>query len=390
MLHGLTPDWSKINRSLYGQISLQTTVSCPSVNSLSVDCESRFLLSGGADSSINLWELKLDSSKGKTIPKTIGKILPKKGHVFGVSAIEWWPFDNGMFVTSSFDGTIKVWDTNTLSYAYSFEMGNSRLYTLDISQTSQHSLVACGGDISGVRLLDLRSTAAAHTLHGHQGSVMSIKWSPVDEYIVCTGGNDGTARIWDIRQSRSCLVSLDRENIGDRPSRNPLQYRKAHRSTVNGLCWFPRGDYLVTAGTDEKLLLWSLHSPSGRNMLVNFGPLIRNNHTQTLNPVISPKEDLSLPYLFFPSENGEIYMFQAGDGRLVKRLTRGVYCQRSTCIISRGPGTYQYISGCQDGSISIWGLGPEEEKRENDLYCKKSESVESSQTLGQLQVPNFS
>jgi DNA excision repair protein ERCC-8 len=383
MFHGSIPDWSQLNQTLYGQISLQTTVSCPSVNSLSIDCERKFLLSGGADSSINLWNLELDSYLGKTVPRVIGKVPQKQGHTFGVSTIEWWPLDNGMFVTSSFDGTIKIWDTNTLTYAYSFEMGNSRLYAMDVSPTSQHSLVACGGDISGVRLLDLRSTAAAHTLHGHNGSVLTIKWSPVNENIVCTGGTDGTARIWDIRQSSGCLISLDRENISDRPSRNPLQYRRAHRSSVNGLCWFPRGDYLVTAGTDEKMLLWSLHSPSGRNMLVNFGPLIRNHHSQSLNPIISPIEDLSLPYLFFPSENGEIYIFQAGDGRLVKRLTRGASSQRCTCIVSRGAGTYEYISGCQDGSLSIWGLGPGGKKE-----TPKSVSFEET-TLGQIEVPRL-
>lgn len=384
MLFGLrshSPDWIHLNESLYNQIVLQTTVSCPSVNSLSIDCERRFLLSGGADSSIYLWHLEFDTYVGKRVPRVIGKVPRKQGHTFGVSAVEWWPLDNGMFVTSSFDGTVKVWDTNTLSYAYSFDMG-SRLYALDLSPTLQHYLVACGGDIPGVRLLDLRSTAASHTLHGHNGAVLSIKWSPVSENFVCTGGTDGTARIWDIRRSDSCLVSLDREIVSERSPRNPVQYRKAHRAAVNGLCWFSRGDYLITSGTDEKVLLWSLHPPEGRNMLVNFGPLVRNRHSQTLNPILSPLDDLPLPYLFFPSENGEIYIFQAADGRLVKRLNKGVRSKRATCLVSRGSGTFEYISGCQDGSISVWAPAAKE-------GVTKSLSFEEDITLGDIKVPSL-
>lgn len=35
-------------------------------------------------------------------------------HKYAVTSVSWFPFDTGMFVTSSYDTTIKVWDTNEM------------------------------------------------------------------------------------------------------------------------------------------------------------------------------------------------------------------------------------------------------------------------------------
>lgn len=35
-------------------------------------------------------------------------------HKFSVETVQWYPHDTGMFTSSSFDKTLKIWDTNTL------------------------------------------------------------------------------------------------------------------------------------------------------------------------------------------------------------------------------------------------------------------------------------
>lgn len=35
-------------------------------------------------------------------------------HAYSVSTVGWFPFDTGMFVSSSYDKTIQVWDTNAM------------------------------------------------------------------------------------------------------------------------------------------------------------------------------------------------------------------------------------------------------------------------------------
>ena len=41
-----------------------------------------------------------------------------------MSGVEWYPCDTGLFTTSSVDGSVKVWDSNTLTSATTFELGS--------------------------------------------------------------------------------------------------------------------------------------------------------------------------------------------------------------------------------------------------------------------------
>ena len=51
-----------------------------------------------------------------------------------------------------------------------------------------NSLVAVGNQSAKLRLIDLRSGSATHTLRGHQESVLSVEWSNKDEHVLASGG----------------------------------------------------------------------------------------------------------------------------------------------------------------------------------------------------------
>lgn len=49
-------------------------------------------------------------------PPITRHILPSQNrHHYAVTTLSWFPFDTGMFISSSFDKTIRVWDTNTMT-----------------------------------------------------------------------------------------------------------------------------------------------------------------------------------------------------------------------------------------------------------------------------------
>ncbi|MCJ1243868.1 hypothetical protein MMC30_001065 [Trapelia coarctata] len=298
------------------------------VNSLVIDrFEGKYLLSGGADSSIHLWDLEqVENPRRNFTHKPVGTV-PKTSasHKFGITNLSFYSFDSFAFLSSSYDHTLKIYDTETLEVSASFDLG-SVVYSHDISPIADHLLVACATQHPAVRLVDLRSGASTHSLAGHSGAVLSVAWSPKQENILASGGSDGTVRLWDIRRSAGGLGVLDLEDsvgilgepgsgIGGRPRHRG----KAHVGACNGVAWTDDGYFLVTTGHDERIRLWN--AAAGANALAHFGPTIKNAHLSTLLPLLVPSH-LTAPgkQVMFYSNESEILMFDLIEGTLHKRL----------------------------------------------------------------------
>lgn len=262
--------------------------------------------------------------------------------------------------------------TATLTPSASFDLA-SVLYSHALSPIASHLLVACATQHPAVRLVDLRSGASAHALAGHQGAVLSVAWSPRAEHILASGGVDGTVRVWDVRRSGGSLGVLDAEDsvgiTGEDGLRKGARGRdrgKAHVGPVNGVAWTDDGDYLVTAGHDERVRVWD--AATGANALAHFGPVIKNTNLATLLPLLVPS-GLVPPgkqVMFFPNEK-EILMFDLFDGTLFERLrapgvavaqARGSAGQRNiknrvTSLAWRA-GDVELYSAHSDGVIRAW------------------------------------
>lgn len=364
------------------------------VNGLSLETNDyQYLLSGCADSSIKLWDLndekKVNSESDRYItskvasiddydhPRTVfnnvATIERKSVHSFGVSCIQWWPFDTGMFVSASFDHTVIIWNTNELTPVYKFDI-ESRVYSIDTNgnEYNGNSLVAVGSDHPNIRLLDLRSASSAHTLDGHKGKTLVVKWHPQNPYLLASGGFDGEVKIWDIRRSKSCLCRLDMMRTNNQPHDDNLTKPsvKAHLGPVNGLVWNELGTILYSAGNDDKVRVWDMISSNcpPMNKLINFGPLTRNKYPQSIPIVLSSNYETEIQYLLFPSDNSDIYVFRTIDGKLISRLSRNGSKKigRTASMIYSKPFSATYFCGTMDGEIISWS--PKYEKENIDDY----------------------
>lgn len=442
------------------------------VNCLAVEQQhNRYMLSGGADSSLKVWDLgedhlddyaiageddnntvtrqgrkkKIQPTAEGIIPRKFAKIAEaprKKFHQYGISSVQWLAQDAGLFITSSFDHYVKAWDSEVLETVYDFDLGY-RVYSTDISGTGQHGLVATATDHPLIVLLDLRTTSKTHTLKGHSvGSVQSVKWSPTEPHLLASGGSDGTVRLWDVRQSRACVDVLDmhrtqpqgnkrRRSSGRRTSGTGTGTNSksvsfnakvvAHMGTVNGLLWLRNGRHLISAGTDDSMRLWSLPRYSrevgtqetdetrGVNTLVNYGRFVSDRYPQTLYMCLNSESGLNTddlqedqPSLFFyPSDTGEVLIFEAFTGVLVSRNIRPVIpgvaqygtIPRTTCIVSRRCASsdcntldqkkvpVEYFSGAMDGTITRWVI-PADGFNSGSDYQDDSQSWASSNEQG--------
>ncbi len=264
-------------------------------------CERRFLLAGGADGSVYIHDLA-DFGGKKGLPGGKPRLVAHVGrssshcHRQSVTAAQWLPHDLGVFVTGGGDGVVKFWDADRLLPAdiYGLESG---ICCLHLSPAA-HQLLAAGTVGSEyVRLVDARSGSTTHTLRGGMGHtkapVAACRWSIRDEHVLATGGFDGTVCLWDVRRGRSCLRSLDYNNIAV-PSRKSKGITKrksgsnnvkdgrgvSHDGAVNGLAFSEDGLSLYSFGCDGRLRQWCMET--GRNLKAKLPRLI--------NPAVSVRK----------------------------------------------------------------------------------------------------
>ncbi|NWZ62211.1 ERCC8 protein, partial [Acrocephalus arundinaceus] len=240
------------------------------INSLDIEpVEGRYMLSGRSDGVIVLYDLENLTRKPSYTCKalfSVGRSHPDV-HKFSVETVQWYPHDTGMFTSSSFDKTLKIWDTNTLQPADIFHFEGT-VYSHHMSPVAtKHCLIAVGTKSPEVQLCDLKSGSSSHILQGHREEVLAVSWSPRHEYILATGSADGRVKLWDVRRASGCLSTLDQHN-GEKSKASSEAANTSHNGRVNGLCYTSDGLHLLTIGTDDRMRLWN--SSTGENTLVSF------------------------------------------------------------------------------------------------------------------------
>ncbi|KAL6071698.1 DNA excision repair protein ERCC-8 [Balamuthia mandrillaris] len=382
------------------------------VNSLSLDpVERRYLLSGATDATVSVYDLEQQSepaeleeeeeeeeyqpktTRADWVKKTYSPLFTTKRryeellspfsleanephflfsfwvasrqcHTYGVSCVQWYPHDTGMFFSGSFDHNLNMWDTNSIQVVYKFKLP-SKVYAISLApHATRHCLVAAGTGDPKLRLCDPTSGSSAHCLIGHRAPIWCVGWSPANEFIVASGSVDKTVRLWDIRKAGTSLLSLDQHNttgqtnLSSHGHRNlqpsiSSQVATAHDASVTSLCFTPDGLFLLTSGTDNRLRRWD--SNTGKNTLVNYSGA-RNNSQRGNQFSISANGSR----IYHPN-GSHIAVFVAHTGEKVYSLS-GHYESVNCCVFH--PDNQELYSGASDHQILYWEPSPDEDEDE--------------------------
>ena len=321
------------------------------VNCLAIDqIEGRYLVSGGADSAIRLWDLeehvdeqspRSPASITKYTPQaTLNKALPSS-HTHALTSLSIYPFDPtpSTLLSTSYDKTLKVHaiTPSSLTTLHTFSLDFTP-YTHSLSPLPDSPpLIAVGTAHPAIRLLDLRSGLSTHSLPGPNGAIYTLAWSPKRSHILASGSADGRVLFFDTRRANAAFASLDLDDaigvlgtnsagLGARP--HLLDFNAvAHNGPVTSVQWTPQGDKIVTSGHDQRIRVWD--ATTGRNDLVHFGPRIRNDRQGEMKPLLSPRgfHAPGQERLWWPNDDGKGMLFQhhMREGHLLKILrTEGV------------------------------------------------------------------
>uniref|UniRef100_A0A8C7QN81 DNA excision repair protein ERCC-8 n=1 Tax=Oncorhynchus mykiss TaxID=8022 RepID=A0A8C7QN81_ONCMY len=311
------------------------------VNTIDIEViEGRYMLSGGADGVIVVYDLENNSRKPQYTCKavcTVGR-SSRYVHRFSVETVQWYPHDTGMFVSSSFDKTMKVWDTETLKPAEVFQF-EGNVYCHHMSPIARkHSLIAVGTKDQKVQLCDLKSGSRIQVLQGE-----SHIHTPTHPYVLLYF-TDSRVLVWDVRRASGSLFSLDQHN-GDKSKASSEAVNTAHNGRVNGLCFTVDGLYLLTTGTDDRMRLWN--SANGKNTLVNYGK-VSNESRKGLKITVS--RSCSPEFVFVPC-GSSVAVYTLHTGELVTML-RGHYNNVDCCQFH--PDYQELYSGGKDCNILAW------------------------------------
>ncbi|KAM3518160.1 hypothetical protein NHJ13051_008403 [Beauveria bassiana] len=257
------------------------------VNRLCISPDKRYLAAAG-NQVVRLYDIK------STNPSPL---LTFEGHTGNITGVA-FHCEGKWMVTSSEDGTVKIWETRTGTIQRSYSHGCPANDV--VIHPNQGEIISC--DRSGyVRVWDLAENTCAHELTPEPDVSVSSVTVASDGTLLCAANNSGNVFVWRIEQEYDgtrmvpvtqfsahkeyitrVLLSPDVKKLatcsadhtakiwevkgsapkpGEQPKALPLEATlTGHQRWVWDCAFSADSAYLVTACSDHYARLWELHS----------------------------------------------------------------------------------------------------------------------------------
>ncbi|MCJ1313311.1 TOR complex subunit lst8 [Agyrium rufum] len=164
------------------------------------------------------------------------------GHTGNVTGVA-FHCEGKWMVTSSEDGTVKVWDTRTATVQRNYHHGNP--VNDVVIHPNQGELISC--DRAGnVRIWDLGENKCTHQLIPEEDVSVSSVTVATDGTLLCAGNNAGNVYVWRMYQT------------GEKTEIMPVCYFQAHNAYITRVLLSPDVRKLATCSSDHNARIWSV------------------------------------------------------------------------------------------------------------------------------------
>ncbi|KAL2373631.1 hypothetical protein RJ035_006970 [Blastomyces gilchristii] len=207
------------------------------VNRLCITPDKRYVAAAGRDN-VKLYDIK------STNPNPI---MTFDGHTNNVTGVA-FHCEGKWMVTSSEDGTVKVWDTRigTLQRNYVHQAPVNDV----VIHPNQGELITC--DRAGfVRVWDLGESKCTHQLQPEEDVAMASVSVASDGSLLCAGNNKGNVYLWRMVQDRDLTKIV------------PFITFQAHKDYLTRVLLSPDVKHLATCSADHTAKVWSLDPTYG-------------------------------------------------------------------------------------------------------------------------------
>jgi WD40 repeat protein len=210
-----------------GQQDIFGTGIAAEMSSVAISPDGRTVACGDLHGQVYLW----DRVQGKVV-RTVSM------HDDHVDRIRFGP-DGGMMLTSSWDGTAKLWRVDSCEELATFRLPP---HCEDAAFSPDGKLLAISSQ-NDATIYEVSSRKAVHVLRGHQNTADCLAFSPDGRQLV-TGSHDRTIRLWDVESGETIRVI------------------PAHRNKISAIAISPDGR--TSASGDKAGILAFSHVETGR------------------------------------------------------------------------------------------------------------------------------
>ncbi len=313
------------------------------------------LVSGGADAVVRLWDI--DAGR---------ELRSFKGHTDRICSLSFSP-DGVTLASSSFDFTVRLWDTSRPSQNLSLAtqpLLNFSMAPGCVAFSPNGRLVVTGNHDTTARVWDITTGQLIRTFTEHKQAVTSVEFSP-DGKLILSAGDDRTVRIWDaetgqvrlqIPQQKDLIYRAKLSSDGRRflaatgdsiliwdiERKEQIQAIEAGGPTIFSADFSPDGRTIAAAITGAGVKIWNVET--GR--LVSASESHDSGRSREI--VFSPDgRSLAVCYII----KKEIEIWSLSTGQLIRVLKGHSDMVRSLAFSRDGR---RLVSSSQDQTIRVW------------------------------------
>ncbi|KAL1826999.1 uncharacterized protein LOC108205791 [Daucus carota subsp. sativus] len=208
------------------------------------------IASGSHDREIFLWNVHGECKN----------FMVLKGHKNAILDLQ-WTTDGSQIISASADKTLRAWDVET---GKQIKRMAEHSFCVNSCCPSRRGppLAVSGSDDGTAKLWDLRQRGAIQTFPDKY-QITAVGFSDASDKIY-SGGIDNNVKVWDLRRNEVTMTL------------------EGHQDTITGMQLSPDGSYLLTNGMDSTLRIWDMRPYAPQNRCVKVMDGHQHNFEQNL------------------------------------------------------------------------------------------------------------